>query len=74
MQITVKLFASFRVGRFRSEARTFPATTTIGNVADELGIAERDIGIVLRNGAHASLSDAVHEGDTISLMPQIGGG
>ena len=74
MHIVIKLFASFRYGRFKSEARSYAAPLAIRDIAADLGIPVQDLGIVLRNDIHASPDDAVEDGDTISLMPQIGGG
>lgn len=74
MPITVKLHASFCIGRFKSAERPCPAGTTLRSVAEELGLPLRDIGIVLRNGVHARLDDPLTEGDTIAFLPRIGGG
>lgn len=74
MHITVKLYASFRHGRFGAKAMDFPGGTTICEVAVSLGIPVEQLGIVLRNGTHAGPDDVVAEGDAISLMPDIGGG
>ena len=74
MHITIMLFASFRYGRFKSEVRSYTVPITIRDIAADLGIPVQDLGIILRNGIHASPDDAVEDGDTISLMPQIGGG
>ena len=74
MQITVELHASFRIGRFISRAISVPASSAIREIALALGIPEKDIGIVLLNGRHASLAQAPQEGDVLSLLPRIGGG
>jgi len=74
MHITVKLYASLRAGRFGVRPLEFPEGTTIADVSVSLGIPVQQLGIALRNGAHAGVDDAVVEGDTISLMPDIGGG
>jgi len=74
MQITVELHASFRIGRFKSQAISVPANTAIRQVVLDLGIQEKDVGIVLLNGRHASLGQSPQEGDVVSLLPRIGGG
>jgi molybdopterin synthase sulfur carrier subunit len=74
MQITVELHASFRIGRFKSQAISVPASATIGQIVLELGFLEKEIGIVLLNGRHASLGQLPQEGDVLSLLPRIGGG
>ncbi len=74
MEIELKLLSSLRVERFKSEVREYPPATGIREVVRELGIPEKDIGIVLFNGQHASLSDPLNDGDTLSLLPLVGGG
>lgn len=74
MQITVKLVASFRHNRFSAETRSCPAGTSARQVAEELGLPLQQVGIVLINGLHASLDSVLQEGDTVTLMPRIGGG
>jgi molybdopterin converting factor small subunit len=74
MQITVKLFAMFRSGRFKAEAREYPAGTPCRQVVLDLGIPEAELGIVLVNGRHAALGQEMNEGDTLSLFPLVGGG
>lgn len=74
MEIAVKLYASFRINRFRTEPLEFPEGTRLCDVAAHLAIPSRDLGIVLINGKHAALTDLLSEGDTVSLMPRIGGG
>lgn len=74
MEIEIKLFASLRVDRFKAAVREYPLATKIGQVAGELDIPEREIGIVLLNGQHASLADALEDGDVLSLLPLVDGG
>ena len=74
MKITVKLFANFRLGRFKIKEQEVLATTTCGDVVASLTIPEPEIGIVLVNGRHAQLDHILSEGDTLSLFPLVGGG
>ena len=74
MQITVKLFAHFRNNRFKHELRTIGPDTTVGAIAADLGLAEDELGVILINGRHGSLDQALAEGDTLSLFPLVGGG
>lgn len=74
MQVTVKLFATFRIGRFKVEAREMQVGTDIAQIVGELGIAEKELGIVMVNGRHAPISQPLAEGDTLSLFPLVGGG
>lgn len=74
MKIVVKLFASFRDGRFKEEQQEFQEGITLGRVVSSMGITEADIGMTLVNGLHASMDRALREGDTISLFPMLSGG
>jgi sulfur-carrier protein len=74
MQITVKLFASFRLGRFEEQPLEVKPGVSIRQIVASLGLPEIGTGIVLRNGRHARLEDALREGDTVSLFPPVGGG
>ena len=74
MQITIKLFAHFRNNRFNKEVRTIAPGLTVGAIVAELAIVEEEVGVVLINGRHGSLDQALAEGDSLSLFPLIGGG
>ncbi len=74
MNITVKLFATFRNGRFKADQQERPEGTTGRTVMLDLGLTEEEMGVVLVNGRHAGLDDPLHEGDTLSLFPLVGGG
>jgi sulfur-carrier protein len=74
MQITVKLFASFRYNRFKEACQDHPPGTDCLTVATALDLTEAEVGIILVNGCHAELSRQLQEGDTLSLFPLIGGG
>jgi molybdopterin converting factor small subunit len=74
MQVTIKLFANFRNNRFNKEVRTIAPGITVGAIVTELAIAEEEVGVILINGRHGSLDQALAEGDSLSLFPLIGGG
>jgi molybdopterin converting factor small subunit len=74
MQITVKLFAHFRAGRFREAVRDYPVGTCIRDVLQTLDIAEDVPGIVLVNGTRGAPETELREGDILSLFPLVSGG
>lgn len=74
MLITVKLFATFRNNRFKLAEQEQPEGTACRTIMLELGLAEAEIGVVMVNGRHAALDQVLHEGDTVSLFPLVGGG
>ncbi|HZW35316.1 MAG: MoaD/ThiS family protein [Deltaproteobacteria bacterium] len=74
MRITVKLFATFRKGRFDAEVREVPPGTTVSRIVDDVQLPERELGIILVNGRHADRSRELSDGDTLALFPLVGGG
>jgi sulfur-carrier protein len=74
MELTVKLFATFRQGRFDVARVEKPDGATIGEVVDGLGIARDEVGILMVSGRHAQLSDRLEPGATLSIFPLVGGG
>ncbi len=74
MNITVKLFASFRAGRFEIEKGDYPAGTTVADVADSLSLPHSDLGIMMVNSRHVKLDRELLDGDTLALFPLLGGG
>ena len=74
MQVTVKLFASFRIKWFKEAIKECPCGAEVIDIVNEIGIPVNELGIALINGRHASLNDQLQDGDIVSLMPLIGGG
>jgi len=72
--VTVKLFASFRTGRFEVKTADYPAGTTVGDVVDSLALPRADVGIILINSRHAEFDRPLAEGDNLALFPLLGGG
>jgi molybdopterin synthase sulfur carrier subunit len=74
MNVTVKLFASFRTGRFDIETVVYPTGTTVADVADSLKLPRSELGIMMINSRHVKLERVLAEGDTLALFPLLGGG
>jgi len=74
LKIEVKLIASLGKERFKREVREYPPGTAARQVAEDLSIPVEHIGIILVNEQHAALDDALNDGDTIFLLPLVGGG
>lgn len=74
MNIKVKLFATFRTGRFDIEFREYPEGTTVAMIVDELGLPREQLGIVMVNSRHVDLDRVLHDGETLALFPLVGGG
>ena len=74
MQVTVKLFASFRTGRTPIEICEYPAGTTVADVVAEKGIPVAELGIMLINARHVHLDRELADGDLLAIFPLLGGG
>lgn len=74
MQIKVRLIGAFRIDRFKERDADYPVGTRVNEVVEQLQIPLRALGTVLINGVHAGIEDALSEGDTLALLPILGGG
>lgn len=74
MRVTVKLFATFRDGRFKVEERELPEDTRLLDVLQPLDIKPEEIAICLVNGRNVNEQHILKDGDTIALFPPVGGG
>lgn len=74
MQILVKLFATFRKGRFSTELKGYPDQTDCRQILFDLGLGEAEVGIIMVNGRHGTPDAVLKDGDTLSLFPLLGGG
>jgi sulfur-carrier protein len=74
MQVTIKLFATFRNGRFKVAEQELPEGTDCRKVVLDLGLTEEEIGIILVNGRHGALDQKLANHDILSLFPLVGGG
>lgn len=74
MKIIVKLFATFRAGRFDIETRQYPDGMTAGQIIDELQLPREKLGIVMVNSRHIDLDRAMRDGETLAIFPLVGGG
>jgi len=74
MTVTVKLFASFRTGRFDIQSGDYPDGTTVGDIVATLGIPAGELGIMMVNSRHVKPERCLEDGDTLALFPLLGGG
>jgi sulfur-carrier protein len=73
MNITVKLFASLRKGRFDLKNIRCESNTTVGEICREHGIIEDSL-ILLVNSKHVDSNYILSDGDVLAIFPLIGGG
>ena len=74
MQITVRLFASFRAGRFTEAKQDYAPGTRVADVVAVLGIAPADIGMIMLDNRHAEMEQELSDGARLALFPLLGGG
>lgn len=74
MRVTVKLFATFRDGRFKVEERELSEDSRVLDVLQQLTISPEEVAICLVNGRDVKEQHLLNDGDTIALFPPVGGG
>ena len=74
MQITVKLFASFRNGRFVTAVQELADGTSIAQIIDSLHLTREEVGTIMLNSRHATPEQELCDGDRLALFPLVGGG
>ena len=74
MQITIKLFATFRRERFITADREYPAGTRISDILVELAIPVPTVDTIMLNSRHAQPELELNDGDRLAIFPLVGGG
>jgi molybdopterin synthase sulfur carrier subunit len=74
MNVTIKLFATFRTGRFAVATREYLPGATVADILKELNLPADEIGATLVNYCHVEEVYQLQDGDTLSIFPLVGGG
>lgn len=74
MDVTVKLFASLRPGRFGERIINFNQDCTVERAIQDLGIPPDQVAIMLVNERRVDSHFHLSAGDVLSLFPLLGGG
>ena len=74
MHVTIKLFATFRNGRFAIREDALPDETLVSDVVVGLDIDPDAIGVIMVNGRHVELDHELRPDDVLAIFPVIGGG
>ncbi len=76
INITIKLFAHYRVNNFKAEKRSYAKGTTARDVIADTGIDIKQfpLGILMANGRHINEDYILKEGDILAIFPKVGGG
>jgi sulfur carrier protein len=74
MNIEVRLFATFRKGRFNKRPFDVEEGSTLGDIVRMVDLTTDEVSIPLINGQYSKMEDVLKDGDTVSLFPEVGGG
>ncbi len=75
MNVEVKLFATFRNGRFKKKNIEIDENDTkVRDLLNELGIKEEEVALIIVNGIHSDGDRKLEEGDVLALFPPVAGG
>lgn len=74
IQIKVRLIGAFRINRFKEQDSEYVDGTSVEEIVAQLNIPRRALGTVLINGVHSGVDATLKEGDTLALLPILGGG
>jgi len=76
INITIKLFAQYREGKFKVEKRSYIKNSTIKNVLDDIGLdlGKHPIGILMVAGRHAEEEYVLQNEQVLAIFPKVGGG
>ena len=76
IEITIKLFAQYREGKFKVEKRGYAKDSTIQDVLDDIGLdlGKFPIGVLMVNGRHVEENFVLEDGQILAIFPKVGGG
>ncbi len=74
MNITVKLFANLRLGRFDIKDFEYGRGMTVERVLTDQNIPKEKAAIIFVNNRHVKTDYKLQDGDVLAVFPPIGGG
>ncbi|MCK5762856.1 MAG: MoaD/ThiS family protein [Clostridiales bacterium] len=74
MIIEVRLFATFRINRYKIKKIEIPEGSICKELLNVVGIDHNDVSILMINGIHSNVLDKLKDQDIVSLFPPVGGG
>lgn len=74
MKIEVRLFATFRNGRFKKSTIEYNKQIMPKDIIKDLKIKPEEVAILLINGISSDINTPLKDKDTLSLFPPVGGG
>lgn len=74
MQVELKLFATFREGRFKKKYLELEPGTLLSEIVNPLALPDRPKKIVMVNGIPIEDDCVLHDNTVIAIFPMIAGG
>jgi len=74
LRVVIKLFASLRIGRFKTEERSIPEGSTVLDALNLLEIQLNKVSIIRVNSKAVSDNYVLRDSDQLTLFPPMGGG
>ncbi|HEY3321799.1 MAG TPA: MoaD/ThiS family protein [Planctomycetota bacterium] len=74
MKIEVRLFATFREGRFSRQSFDVTEPCALRDLLKLIDIPEAAVHLPMVNGEYSTLARVLRDGDIVSLFPAVGGG
>ncbi len=76
INITIKLFAQYREGKFKIEKRSYAKDSTISDVLEDIGLdlGKFPIGVLMVNGRHVKEDFVLQDEQILAIFPKVGGG
>jgi sulfur carrier protein len=74
MMVVVRLFASFREGRFKEKELELDQGSSLSDLLGHLDIDRRDAKITIVNGISVSVEHNLKNKDVVAIFPPIAGG
>ena len=74
MVVELKLFATFRKGRFKEKKMELPEGTALSEIVEPLGLPDKPPKIVMVNGIAVTGDCTLGDKDVVAIFPMIAGG
>lgn len=74
MQVSVKLYPGLQHAKGSCFTIQLREPAVVADLLQELGFGQHEVEVVAVNGELRQYDTPLHHGDTVSLMPFIGGG
>ncbi len=74
IKVKVFLFSTLQTDRFVEQSIQLPENASVPDLLALLGINKNDVGILVINKKDATFNSRLKQGDTITMIPPIGGG